>query len=57
MSWEWVTLILGIVLLIVVLFGWITWTQTRLRMFESYPKTIPDMMVRTQKEEDASKEE
>jgi predicted negative regulator of RcsB-dependent stress response len=52
MSWEWVTLILGIVLLIVALFGWVSWTQMKARMFEAYPKTLPDMLARTKKEED-----
>jgi predicted negative regulator of RcsB-dependent stress response len=52
MTWEWVTLILGTILLIVVLFGWVAWTQMHARIIESYPKTLPDMMVRTQKEND-----
>ena len=52
MTWEWVTLILGIVLLIVALFGWVAWTQMKARMFEAVPKTLPDMLARTQKEED-----
>lgn len=47
MTWEWVTLILGIIFLIVVLFGWVAWTQMNARIVESYPKTIPDMMTRT----------
>jgi hypothetical protein len=54
MTWEWVTLILGIIALIVILFSWIAWTQMHARIVESYPKTFPDMMVRTtQKESDA----
>lgn len=52
MTWEWVTLILGIILLIVVLFGFVAWTQMNARIVESYPKTLPDLMVRTQKEND-----
>jgi predicted negative regulator of RcsB-dependent stress response len=48
MTWEWVTLILGTILLIVVLFGWIAWTQMNARIIESYPKTLPDLMVRSQ---------
>jgi hypothetical protein len=47
MTWEWVTLILGIVLLIVSLFAWVAWTQMKARMFEAYPKTLPDLMTRT----------
>ena len=55
MTWEWVTLILGIIFLIVVLFGWVAWVNTNARMVESYPKTIPDILARTQqKEKDAS---
>lgn len=53
MTWEWVVLILGTFLLIIALLGFVTWTQMRWRMFESYPKTLPDMMMKTQKEEDA----
>jgi hypothetical protein len=53
MTWEWVALILGVVLLIVLLFSFIAWTQMRTKMFEAVPKTLPDMMTRTKKEEDA----
>lgn len=56
MSWEWVVLILGIVLLVVLLFAFIAWTQMRTTMFKAVPRTIPDMMART-KEEDAGQEE
>lgn len=52
MTWEWVTLILGIFLLIVCLFGWIAWTQMRVKINESYPKTLPDMMTKTKREEE-----
>jgi hypothetical protein len=54
MTWEWVALILGVVLLIVLLFSFIAWTQMRTKMFEAVPKTLPDMMARTEKKEDAS---
>lgn len=53
MTWQWVVLILGIIFLIVALFGWVAWTQMRARIIESYPKTLPDMLARTQKEDDA----
>lgn len=52
MTWEWVTLILGIFLLIFILLGFITWTQMRVRMFEALPRTLPDMLARTEKEDD-----
>jgi len=29
MSWEWVVLILGIVGIIALLFGWVAWTNTK----------------------------
>lgn len=49
MSWEWVALILGIVLLVVALFAFIAWTQMRTKMFEAYPKTLPDMLTSTKR--------
>lgn len=57
MTWEWVVLILGFVLLIVTLLGFVVWTQMHVRILDSYPKTLPDMMVRTQREEDAGQKE
>ena len=51
MTWEWVALILGTVLLIVLLFAFIAWTQMRVTMFKAVPRTLPDMMLKT-KEED-----
>ena len=50
MTWEWVTLILGILLLIVVLLSVVAWTQMNARIMESIPRTLPDMLARTQKE-------
>ncbi|MET0786571.1 MAG: hypothetical protein ABWY25_07695 [Paenisporosarcina sp.] len=49
MTWQWVALILGVVLLIVLLFAFIAWVQliqTKVRL-ES---------IRTKKEEDANPE-
>ena len=51
MSWEWVVLILGLVTIIATLMGYIAWTQMKARMFEAYPKTLPDMLKSTHKEE------
>ena len=47
MSWEWVVLILGLVSIIAILFGYVAWTQMQVKINESYPKTLPDMMTRT----------
>ena len=51
MTWEWVTLILGILFLIVVFLSVIAWTQMNARIMESIPRTLPDLLARTQKEE------
>lgn len=50
MTWEWVALILGVFVVIALLFGWIAWTQMRTKMFEAYPRTLPEMMGATKKE-------
>jgi hypothetical protein len=54
MTWEWVALILGTVFLIATLFAWVAWTQMHARIVESYPKTLPDMMKLTKKEDDVA---
>ena len=49
MTWEWVVLILGVLALLVILFGFVAWTQMKTKINESIPKTLPDMMARTEK--------
>jgi hypothetical protein len=52
MTWEWVVLILGIVALLALLLGYITWTQMRVQMFQAIPRTLPDMFKATSKLEE-----
>lgn len=52
MSWEWVALILGLVGIIAILFGYVAWTQMQVKINESYPKTLPDIMAKSKREED-----
>lgn len=51
MTWEWVALILGLVMIVATLFGYIAWTNMQIKINETYPKTLPDMMRSRQKEE------
>jgi hypothetical protein len=57
MTWQWVVLILGIVALLALLLGYITWTQMRVQMFQAVPRTIPDMFKATQPEEKTTRPE
>ena len=48
MTWEWVTLILGIVALIIAFGCYLAWTQMRVRMFELLPPPsleMPEMIT------------
>lgn len=53
MTWEWVALILGIVLLVVSLLVFVAWTNMKVKMFEAYPKTLPDMLRSTKRDDEA----
>jgi len=45
MTWEWVTLILGIFGIVAILFGFVAWTTMKAKIAESIPRTIPDMLT------------
>lgn len=46
MTWEWVVLILGLVGLFSILVGFSMWINMNTRIYESSPKTLPEMMAR-----------
>jgi len=43
MTWQWVVLIIGIVAILSLLLGYVTWANMRLKMFELTPHTVPDL--------------
>lgn len=51
MNWEWVTLILGALTIIACLFGFVAWTTAKTERFKAVPKTLPDMMRSTEKQD------
>jgi hypothetical protein len=50
MTWQWVVLIIGIVAILSLLLGYVTWAHMRLKMFELTPHTVPDLFKSLGKE-------
>jgi hypothetical protein len=52
MTWQWVVVILGIFLLLMVRLSFTAWTNMKLKINESIPRTFPDMMISSIKKEE-----